>query len=230
MPDELPEKEILTAEEVAEYLRVSERTVYDWAQKGEIPAGKLGNTWRFRRSRIEKWVDDNLSQGETREETERENGRIADCLVPERIVFLEENDKETVLQELCARLAKTPEVRDEEKLTQAIFDRERLMSTGIGFGVAVPHVRIASVTDLVMAVGVCSTPLEDYESLDDEPIRIVCMVAASEGQHSEYLQTLSAISKRLKDPRRRQRLLSAADGQEAWRILTGQTGAGDNHE
>ena len=46
--------EILTIEEVAKYLRVSDRTVYDWAQKGEIPAGKIGTVWRFKKSEIEK--------------------------------------------------------------------------------------------------------------------------------------------------------------------------------
>ncbi len=53
--------EIMTLEEVADYLRISERTVYDWAQKGEIPCGKLGTAWRFKRSDIEAWVDRQLA-------------------------------------------------------------------------------------------------------------------------------------------------------------------------
>jgi PTS system nitrogen regulatory IIA component len=53
--------DILTIEEVAKYLRVSERTVYDWAQKGEIPSGKIGTVWRFKKAEIEKWVNDRLS-------------------------------------------------------------------------------------------------------------------------------------------------------------------------
>ena len=52
--------EIMTIEEVAEYLRVSERTVYDWAQKGQLPGGKLGTTWRFKRTDIEHWVSSRL--------------------------------------------------------------------------------------------------------------------------------------------------------------------------
>ena len=58
------EDDILTIEEVARYLRVSERTVYDWAQKGEIPSGKIGTVWRFKKSEIEKWVNDRLSSSE----------------------------------------------------------------------------------------------------------------------------------------------------------------------
>ena len=59
------EDDILTIEEVAKYLRVSERTVYDWAQKGEIPAGKIGTVWRFKKSEIEKWVNDRLAVNKT---------------------------------------------------------------------------------------------------------------------------------------------------------------------
>ena len=51
------EDDILTIEEVAKYLRVSERTVYDWAQKGEIPSGKIGTVWRFKKSEIEKYAE-----------------------------------------------------------------------------------------------------------------------------------------------------------------------------
>ena len=62
------EDDILTIEEVAKYLRVSERTVYDWAQKGEIPAGKIGTVWRFKKSEIEKWVNERLSPNIKKEE------------------------------------------------------------------------------------------------------------------------------------------------------------------
>ncbi len=51
---------ILTIEEVAKYIKISERTIYDWAQKGDIPAGKLGNVWRFRKSEIDHWVNERL--------------------------------------------------------------------------------------------------------------------------------------------------------------------------
>ena len=53
--------EIMTIEDVAKFLKVSERTVYDWAQKGEIPCGKLGTSWRFKRDEIENWVSRKLT-------------------------------------------------------------------------------------------------------------------------------------------------------------------------
>lgn len=57
--------EILTLEEVAAFLKAGKRTVYRFAQSGEIPAFKLGGTWRFRRSELERWIDNNSNQRPT---------------------------------------------------------------------------------------------------------------------------------------------------------------------
>lgn len=54
--------EILTLDEVAAYLKAGKRTVYRFAQNGELPAFKLGGTWRFRRSELERWIDANSNQ------------------------------------------------------------------------------------------------------------------------------------------------------------------------
>lgn len=55
-----PDHEILTLEEVAHYLRVKPQTIYKWAQEGRIPAAKLSKEWRFRRSVIDRWLDDQM--------------------------------------------------------------------------------------------------------------------------------------------------------------------------
>ena len=56
------ESEILTLDEVAAYLKAGKRTVYRLAQKGEIPAFKLGGTWRFRRSELDRWIAESISK------------------------------------------------------------------------------------------------------------------------------------------------------------------------
>ena len=57
-----PEDEILTLDEVAAYLKAGKRTVYRLAQKGEIPAIKLGGTWRFRRSELDRWIAESINR------------------------------------------------------------------------------------------------------------------------------------------------------------------------
>ena len=75
-------------------------------------------------------------------------------LKPERILILESKTKKDALQTLAECLAAAPQIKDRDELIKRIFYREGLMSTGIGMGIAVPHVRLASVTEPVMCVGI----------------------------------------------------------------------------
>ncbi|MBQ7620459.1 MAG: helix-turn-helix domain-containing protein, partial [Treponema sp.] len=129
------DEEILTIEEVAKYLRVSERTVYDWAQKGEIPAGKIGTVWRFKKSEIEKWVNDRLSSS-ARLSTPAMTVQVKNILSPDRIIFIEQSSKRDALVELAAALSKAPQVKFAKELETEILKREELMSTAIGRGIA----------------------------------------------------------------------------------------------
>lgn len=214
--------EIMTIEEVAEYLRVSERTVYDWAQKGQLPGGKLGTTWRFKRSDIESWVNRRIGTSAVSVAPAVQGaGLLSQILAPERVVFFDTTEKESALKTLCAVLGTSPLIHDERDLEQAVFRREDLMSTGIGFGVGVPHVRLDSVDDLVMALGIAREPLADYSSLDEVPVQIVCMVAAGSTQHPQYIRALSAISSRLKNEEVRRALIEAKDAVAVFQLFTG---------
>jgi PTS system nitrogen regulatory IIA component len=212
------DEEILTPEEVARYLRVSERTVYNWAQKGELPAGKIGTSWRFRKADIEKWVDGKISGLTAKANT---NGvQIERILSEERVLFVKGRDKRGALNELVDCLAGAPQVNDGDELRREIFNREELMSTGIGHGIAIPHVRIASVTDLVGAVGISSEGIQNYQSLDDEPVRILIMLAAAYDQHAKYLKALSYISAKLKKEEIRNILMRSGDARAVYDLLT----------
>ncbi|MFA7369230.1 MAG: PTS sugar transporter subunit IIA [Kiritimatiellales bacterium] len=214
--------EIMTIEEVAEYLRVSERTVYDWAQKGQLPGGKLGTTWRFKRSDIEVWVNRRIGNSAAPVSSAAPGaGLLHRILSPERVVFFDANQKTAALKTLCAVLGTSPLIHNEAELDEAVFRREELMSTGIGSGVGVPHVRLDSVDDLIMALGIARKPLDDYTSLDEIPVQIVCMVAAGSTQHPQYIRALSAISSRLKDETVRKAMIEAKDAVSVFRIFTG---------
>lgn len=211
------DREILTPEKVARYLRVSERTVYNWAQKGELPAGKIGTSWRFRKSDIEKWVDGKISGLTSKSKA---NGvRIERILSVKRVLFVKSREKRCALSKLVDCLARAPQVKDAEELRREIFNREELMSTGIGHGIAIPHVRIPSVTDLVGAVGISREGIPDYPSLDDEPVRILIMLAAAYDQHAKYLKALSYISVKLKTEEIRRILIRSENAQEVYDLL-----------
>ena len=213
------EDDILTIEEVAKYLRVSERTVYDWAQKGEIPAGKIGTVWRFKKSEIETWVNERLSSNIKKEENNPEV-IVKNILSPDRIVFINHTTKRDALVELANNLSTAPQVKYSDELVTEILKREELMSTAIGRGIAIPHVRLSSVTDLVMSVGICKKDIIDYQSIDEIPVRILIMIAAAYNQHTYYLQTLSFFSSKLKEKALRDKLLDASTPEEAYALLT----------
>ena len=208
---------IITIEEVAKYLRVSERTVYDWAQKGEIPAGKIGTVWRFKKSEIEQWVNDRLST--SRFGNHLNPVQIEAIVSPTRILFLDYPIKRDALLALAGNLATAPQVKNSQELAQEIIRREELMSTAIGMGIAIPHVRLQSITDLVVSVGISRVNIKDFNPLDDEPVRLLFMIVAAYNQHSTYLQTLSYFSARLKNEDFRASLLKAESTDEVYNLL-----------
>lgn len=209
----------MTIEEVAAYLRVSERTVYDWASKGELPGGKIGTSWRFRRGDIEQWVNERL--GKTKPIAKLGITTSA-VLTPERVLILDSTSKVEVLTELTALLSETPFIRNVDALLPDILEREELMSTGIGFGVGVPHVRVDYTSDLVMAIAICPNGLKDYITLDNDEVTIVCMLVARHDQHAAYLRTLSNISTRLKDAEMRQQIVASRDPLQIYNLMIGK--------
>ena len=209
--------DILTIEEVAKYLRVSDRTVYDWAQKGEIPAGKIGTVWRFKKSEVENWVNAKLSSSSFSQNDSEV--QIKNILSPDRIVFLNHSTKHDAIVQLSQVLSTAPQIKNAQELTAEILKREDLMSTAIGKGIAIPHVRLSSVTDLVMAVGVCKKTISDYQTIDDTPVDLLFMIAAAYNQHSLYLKTISHFCGKLKQEGLHENIINAKDSQEVFSLL-----------
>ncbi len=209
--------DIMTLEELAAYLRVSERTVYDWASKGELPGGKIGTSWRFKRSDVEVWVNQKLSPRV--QNSPLKSPLLSAILKPERVTVLDCTTKDTALNKLIDLCLDIPGLNGRVELADAVFKREQLMSTGIGLSIAVPHVRLNSINELSMAFGVAKTGITDYESLDNIPVRIVVLILAGRNQHTNYIQTLSRISRLLKSQIIREQLYAAKTGSEIYDIV-----------
>lgn len=214
----MSDHEIMTLEEVARYLRVSDRTVYDWANKGDIPGGKIGTSWRFKRVDIKQWLDEKLSS--PKKPVTAKPLTVRSVLAPERVLQLSCQTKDAALDALIDAIVEAPEVENPDELRYQLYQRESLMSTAIGSGVGVPHVRLASVRAPVMAVGINDKALPDYMALDETPVRIICMIAAHNDQHAEYLRLLAAISTRLSDGEVRKALLASKTPKSIHAILT----------
>jgi mannitol/fructose-specific phosphotransferase system IIA component (Ntr-type) len=127
-----------------------------------------------------------------------------------RCVDLKSHNKEEALRELVDVLATSPSVTDRDDLLHAIFEREKVISTGVGIEVALPHVKIPSVKDFVIAVG-RSTKGIDFESLDEKPVYIVVMIGANDKQAGEFLKVLAQLVLRLKSKQFRKAVMFAKD-------------------
>jgi PTS system nitrogen regulatory IIA component len=189
--------------------------VYDWAQKGEIPGGKFGTAWRFKKSEIEKWVNDKL----TSSSSAIDGVKIQNLLSPDRIIFLDKPKKELALDVLIDNLCTSPYIKDARELKSAIYKREEIMSCAIGKGIAIPHVRLTTVTDLAVSIGISSVDVEGYVALDEEPVRILIMIASAYNQHAAYLHTLSFFSQRLKKDKLREALLAAKTKGDVYNLM-----------
>jgi len=144
--------------------------------------------------------------------------KLADLITPDRIVNLKSTSKDDVLAEMVEVISKAPQVKDKKAFFQAILDRESILSTGIGLGIAVPHAKIGSVDNIVAALGKTRKGIS-YGALDDQPVNIVVMIAASDSQQSEYIRTLARITLLLKNEKIRQAIIQAEDAAGVYDIL-----------
>jgi fructose-specific phosphotransferase system IIA component len=135
------------------------------------------------------------------------------------IVKLTAKDKNTAIEKLIDVLSKRREVGSKEKLRRAVKDREKILSTGIGGGIAVPHAKISQVKKFCAVVGISKTGLT-FDSLDGKPVHVVFMIAAPENAHDEYLRILKQLAHTLKDESYKSRIVNAKDANAVIEIFS----------
>ncbi|HPS56309.1 MAG TPA: PTS sugar transporter subunit IIA [Sedimentisphaerales bacterium] len=145
---------------------------------------------------------------------------LSEVLEPEYVKFLNCSTKKECLDELIKCITASPLIMNADEFASGIFHRESLMSTGIGMGIAIPHVRLESVKKPIMCVGICKAGIAGYASLDNEPVKYIFMIAAGKDQHEQHLKLLSSISSLLQDEKLRDMLIGAKNEKEIYKVLT----------
>lgn len=136
--------------------------------------------------------------------------RILDVLKEETIISeLNATDKKGVLEELAGPVAQASGV-DQEEMVRVLLERERLGSTGIGDGIAIPHGKLKSLESLLVGFGRSHKGV-DFEAIDGKPAHIFFLLLAPENSTGAHLRMLARLSRLLKDSTFRQRLMTAAD-------------------
>lgn len=148
--------------------------------------------------------------------------KLVNYLQPEYIsIGLEAESKEELLDAMVELAGKNPQVKDKEKVNTAIHERERIMSTGVGKGFAIPHGKTDAVADIVLAFAVTKEPV-DYASMDNEPVRLVLLLLSRDSDVGNRLKLLSRASKVMNSDAARAALLAATTQQEVMDIFTAE--------
>ncbi|MBT3268269.1 PTS sugar transporter subunit IIA [Candidatus Poribacteria bacterium] len=126
---------------------------------------------------------------------------------------LQTTDKEAAIRELAQLAAEHGALGDVASYVASVLEREFLLSTGVGRGVAIPHAQTATTSGLYCCLGVSRSGI-DFESIDEEPVHIICMIVAEEGSDASYLLLLSRISRLFAQRHVRQQVLRAGSPDE----------------
>lgn len=133
--------------------------------------------------------------------------KISKKLDPKIVVFLDSHTRDEVLKSLVENLEKAGRLKDPKKFFNAILSREKIVSTGIGLGVAIPHAKLTEYEDFFIAIGILKHGVE-WHSLDGIPVRLVFLIGGPDNKQTEYLQILSNLTVALKDEERRKKMLT----------------------
>jgi PTS system nitrogen regulatory IIA component len=134
-------------------------------------------------------------------------------------LHLKGTTKEAIITELLEILVSAGLVRDKAAALECVLDREKKMSTGMKHGIAIPHGKTDTVSDLVACIGVSDNPV-DFDSLDGEPCRIFIMTLSPVNKTGPHLQFLAEVSLLFKSAEKRQEILTTTDKEQVIKILT----------
>ncbi|UCD83457.1 MAG: PTS sugar transporter subunit IIA [Deltaproteobacteria bacterium] len=134
------------------------------------------------------------------------------------IADLKATDKEGVIQELAAILASKHQEVERDLLVRVLLEREKLGSTGIGEGIAIPHGKLANIESLLVAFGRSLTGI-DFEAADGRPAKLFFLLVAPENSVGRHVKALANISHLLKDASLREKLLQAGSKEEIYQII-----------
>jgi nitrogen PTS system EIIA component len=232
----------LKIKDVAQLISVSEKTIYRWIVENKIPAYRVNHQYRFNKDEINNWILNNkLNSLKNRPEADVPGSRscILDLFKRGGIYYkIEGETVEAVLKNSIEVIA-IPQYLTRSQIFDAIADREKLMSTAIGNGIAIPHPRESVVTNPGdQSISLCFLNSKiDYSSLDGEGVNILFFILSSNPKnHLEILYKIIFLCQKkefvalLERQAFRNEILQYIEEQEKeWSISGAGTGIPENH-
>lgn len=211
---------VLTLGEVAEYLKLSDKTLQKMVKNKEIPCTKIANQWRFSRAMVDDWLRSKMEvipKNDLSRLIEREMDFIPlSRLIDERYMIMDllSNDKQGVLSELAQISLDNHLISDKEDLIRKLMEREGLTSTAVGNGIALPHLRKPSkeiINEPSIVIGISRAGI-DFDSTDGKPTHLFFLILSdSEVVHLRILSKLSSILREQKSLKKLNTLSKKSD-------------------
>lgn len=227
MPTETPDA-LMTARQVANYLNVNERTVLKLVAEGSLPGVKIGNQWRFRKAMLDTWLDDQMLGVAPRPIEVRDAARtarrmldLASCFAPSHIIpALTAATKVAVVEELASLASNLGLVRDKNWFVGALIERENIMPSAVGNGVAFLHTMYRHPEQVVRPFMVLgrSIPGVDFDSLDGRPTHLFFVLGLK--FHELHLPWLAKLSQMCARPEAVQTLMAAKTADDLFAALS----------
>jgi fructose-specific phosphotransferase system IIA component len=150
--------------------------------------------------------------------------RLTEILKVQNIkVPLESKTKTEAIKELVDLLAANGEITDAKKVLDSVLEREATRTTGIGNGLAIPHGKCAGATDVVMAIGKASAPI-DFQAIDGRPVNSIWLLASPPDKTGPHIRALASISRLMQIDKFRQTLAQATTAQQIYDAVVAQEG------
>ncbi|NOZ61924.1 MAG: PTS sugar transporter subunit IIA [Calditrichaeota bacterium] len=145
--------------------------------------------------------------------------KLSDILSDDLIIIpLKSQDKISAIKEMVDHLYEKKKIASRDKILQAILDREKVMSTGVGGHVAIPHGKAEGVKEIVASIAITENDV-DFHSIDNEPVRLIFLLVGPPDKTGPHLKALSRISRLLTLKDFRNKLLHSRTPQEVMRVI-----------
>ncbi len=146
---------------------------------------------------------------------------ISNYLDERLVLFLNADSRDEALDQMVGILEKAGKLKNAKTFHDAILEREKIVSTGIGLGVAIPHAKLQGYDDFFIAVGIKAKKGIEWQALDGAPVHLIFMIGGPENKQTEYLRILSHLTMAIKNEERRKKLLKTYDARDVIALFAG---------
>ncbi len=147
---------------------------------------------------------------------------LSEFIQEEVICFLEAESRDEALDQMVEALADAGELGDKVEFREAIYKREKIVSTGIGMGVAIPHAKLPTFSRFFLAVGLQKAKEGiKWDAENTPPVRLIFLIGGPANRQTEYLNILSLLTAAIKDEDRRKNLINSKTKEDVLALFEG---------